>query len=360
MVVSDSSGHSGQRLATYRLAVRRAAPGFTISGPEFINVPLGGKKQLAIKATRTGGFKDPINLRLEGLPTGVGVAEKTMIPAGKNAVNIELSAAADAATVAALLRVSGQARIGEVDITRQPAPILLAITMTPPFSIDAEGKNDVTKWPRGTTFPAPVLIQRDPGFAGNIVLEMAARQGRHRQGIRGPELTVPPAVDRILYPVFLPEWLETTRTSRMVVNGVAQIADPQGRVRYLSSKLKTRIGFLPTGAMLKIDCDVPELEVAAGQAFAIPLTINRAQGLTEVATIELVHDGQSENLWSADRLSLAHDQSQAVLNVTSLAARQFVGEREIKVRVTVMQDGHLPTISETSVLVAFVPAVEEQ
>jgi hypothetical protein len=112
--------------------------------------------------------------------------------------------------------------------------------MPPPFSLDAEGKNDVTKWPRGTTFPAPVLIERNEGFTGDIVLEMAARQGRHRQGIRGPELSVQPGIDRILYPVFLPEWLETTRTSRMVVNGVSQVADPQGRVRYLSSKLKTR------------------------------------------------------------------------------------------------------------------------
>ncbi len=37
------------------------------------------------------------------------------------------------------------------------------------FSIDAEGKDDVTKWPRGTTFPAPVLIERDEGFEGEHV-----------------------------------------------------------------------------------------------------------------------------------------------------------------------------------------------
>lgn len=353
LVVSDSSGHSGNRAATYRLAVNPAQPGFTLSGPEFINVPLGGKSPLTINVVRIGGYKDPITLRIEGLPAGVTVPEEMVIPAGKNVVKIELTGAADAGTGATMLQVSGQARIGESDVTQQLDPILLAVTMPPPFSVDAEGLNDVTKWPRGTTFPAPVLIQRDAGFAEDIVLVMAARQGRHRQGIKGPELTVPPDVERILYPVFLPEWLETTRTSRMVVNGVAQVADPKGRVRYLSSKLKTRIGFLPTGALLKVDCDVPEIEVVAGQPLAIPLTINRAKGLTEVATIELVQDRASEGVLIADPLSVPQDQSHVVLKVTSLVAQQFAGERVITIRATVMQQGHLPVVSETRVLVAW-------
>ncbi|MBP90857.1 MAG: hypothetical protein CMJ64_29795 [Planctomycetaceae bacterium] len=358
-IVSDSSGRSGNRAATYRLAVRQAEPSFTLSGPEFVNVTFAGKTQLAIKATRSGGFKDPIKLRIEGLPEGVSIPEETIIPAGKNDVKIELSVGADAGTVAALLQVSAQARIGEVDVTEQLTPVLLAVTMKPPFSIDAEGKNDVTKWPRGTTFPAPVLIQRDEGFAGNIVLEMAAKQGRHRQGIRGPELAISPDVDRILYPVFLPEWLETTRTSRMVVNGVAQVADPQGRVRYLSSKLKTRIGFLPTGATLKINCELSEIEVVAGQPFSIPLTINRAKGLTEVAKVEIVRDHESEGILAADPLAVEHGQVDAVLNVTSLVASELVGEREITVRATVMQNGHLPVISETRVLIALAQAADQ-
>ncbi|MBC8352424.1 MAG: hypothetical protein H8E66_10580 [Planctomycetes bacterium] len=358
LIVSDSSGQSGNRAATYRLAVRPATPKFTLSGPEFVNVLLGGKTQLAIKATRVGGFKDPINLQIDGLPNGVVIPDQTIIAAGKNDVKIELSVAADAETVAAMLHVSGQARIGEVDVTEQLKPVLVAVTMKPPFSIDAEGKNDVTKWPRGTTFPAPVLIQRDEGFDGNIVLEMAAKQGRHRQGINGPELTIPPAVDRILYPVFLPEWLETTRTSRMVVNGVAQVADPQGRVRYLSSKLQTRIGFLPTGALLKIDCDAPEIEVIAGQPFEIPLTISRAKGLTEVAAIELVTDREGGSVFVADRLSVEAEQLNPSLSVTSLVAPQFVGERQITIRATLMQLGRLPVVAETKVLVAFVVSTD--
>lgn len=354
LVVSDSSGQSGDRAATYRLAVRPAEPDFTLSGVEFVNVPLDGKAQLAIKATRAGGFKEAINLRIDGLPDGVSVPEETIIPAGKNDVKIELSAAADAGTAAAMLHLTGQAAIGERDVTRQADPILLALTMKPPFSIDAEGKDDVTKWPRGTTFPGPVLIQRDEGFTGDIVLEMCAKQGRHRQGIRGPELTVPPDVDRILYPVFLPEWLETTRTSRMVVNGVAQVADPKGRVRFLSTKLQTRIGFLPTGAVLKLDCDVPEIEVTFGQPFAIPLTVSRANSLVEPAHIELVDTRDSRGQLNAEIQTVEAGQSRVSMAVTPLVETGYVGEMRLTVRATVLQHGQYPVVSETQVLVAFV------
>ncbi|MDA1049407.1 MAG: hypothetical protein O3C40_02865 [Planctomycetota bacterium] len=352
-IVSDSSLQSGNRAAVYRLAVRPAELGFTLSGPEFVTLPLGGKASLAITATRAAGFAEPIRLRIEGLPVSVSIPDETVIAAGQSDVKIELSTAAEAGTVAAKLQVAGQARIGERDVVKRLEPVLLAVTMNPPFSVDAEGKDDVTKWPRGTTFPGPVLIQRDEGFAGNIVLEMAARQGRHRQGIRGPELTVPPDVDRILYPVFLPEWLETTRTSRMVVNGVAQVADPKGRVRYLSSKLKTRIGFLPTGALLKIDCEVPEIEAASNQPFDIPLTINRAKNLFEPAHIELVDDRESQGLHAAEGLTVAGSQSHAVLSVTPLLATGFVGERKITIRATVLQNEQYPVVSETQVLVVF-------
>lgn len=358
LIVSDSSGLSGNRAATYRLAVQRATPGFTLSGPEFVNVPLGGKTILAIKATRIGGFKEAINLQIDGLPEGVSVPEGITIPAGKADAKVELSASAEAGTIAAMLKVLGEAVIGEQHVVEQTTPVLLAVTMKPPFSIDAEGKDDVTKWPRGTTFPGPVLIQRDEGFTGEIVLEMAAKQGRHRQGIRGPELTVPPDVSRILYPVFLPEWLETTRTSRMVVNGVAQVADPKGRVRYLSTKLQTRIGFLPTGALLKIDCDVPEIEAYSDAPFEIPLTINRAKQLVEPVQIEIVDDRESQGLIAAKGLMVEPRQSHLSLSVTPLVATGVDGEKKITIRATVLQDEQYPVVSETCVLVVFRAAPE--
>ena len=191
-------------------------------------------------------------MAVSGLPVGVTVSDNLQVAARQNVLNAELKVAPDAAATAALVEVIGTATIDAQAVQRTSRPVLVATTIKPPFMIDAEGQDDVTKWPRGSTFPAPVLITRDESFAAEIVLEMTSRQGRHRQGINAPELTVAPGVSRILYPVYLPEWLETTRTSRMVVNGVAQVADPKGNMRYSVSRQKTRMGFLPTGALLKV------------------------------------------------------------------------------------------------------------
>jgi hypothetical protein len=344
--VADISGRSGNRAAVYRLTLETVRPGFTLSVPELLNVPLGSKAKLAIKATRAGGFKGPISISLANLPAGVSAPKNLIIPEGKTALSVELDVSAKASATAALVKVSGQSET----IRRTAGPLLIATTIKPPFSIDAEGQDDVTKWPRGTTFPAPVLIQRDKGFTGQIVLEMTSRQGRHRQGIRGPELPVPPDAVRILYPVFLPEWLETTRTSRMVVNGVAKVTDPKGKVRYSLTRQKTRMGFLPTGALLKLAADVKEFQAKAGETLSIPLTIRRSKQLTESVRIELL-TGSAKELFSADAVDLTAEQTQIDFFVAVGSAAPAKGEYELIFRATLLQNGKLPVVSETAVLV---------
>lgn len=350
LLVSDSSGRSGNRSAIYRLVVKPAVAGFTLTAPELLTVLVGGKAQLLIKAQRTAGFIGPIAVKLAGLPAGVTVPDEISIPEKKNDVRIQLTAAADAGTAASVVSINAVATIDDEPFEQSVEPVLLAVTMKPPFSIDAEGKNDVLKWPRGSTFPGPVLVEREESFKGDVVLEMHSRQGRHRQGIRGPELTIPADVDRILYPVFLPEWLETTRTSRMVVNGVAQVADPQGRVRYLSSKLKTRIGFLPGGALLKVDCPLPELEVPDGQPFDFPLEIRRARELIGPATIELVLDERLKDSFTATVVTLKRATTRTRLRVTPVTGAAIPDEFTVKARATILRDG-LPVVSETSLLI---------
>ncbi|HSG70412.1 MAG TPA: hypothetical protein VLA12_08350, partial [Planctomycetaceae bacterium] len=358
LVVSDVSGHSGQQLALYRLAIRTSRPGFELSVPELIGVPLGGKATLSLKAQRTGGFKSAISVSASHLPEGVSVPEMLVIPEGQSELKIEISVSEQAAAVAGLVTFRGEASLGGSDSSSQTQsivadspPVLLAATLKPPFEIDAEGKDDVTKWPRGSTFPAPVLIERNDGFQGEIVLEMTSRQGRHRQGIRGPELAVPPDTSRILYPVYLPEWLETTRTSRMVVNGVAQVADPKGNVRYLLSKQKTRMGFLPIGALLKVSTSTPEIEAKAGESMAVPFEISRSIRLTEPVRLELIDDAKV----IAEGVSFPEIQSGEAKFDAKVAEGIAPGEYPITLRATVLQDGQFPVVSEIQYLVVVQP-----
>lgn len=340
LLVSDTSGASGSRQAVYRLTIQKAKPGFRLTAPELFALPIEGSTVLAIKAERTGGFVGPISIALDGLPEGVTIPEDAKILEKKNDLKLKITAAANAGTIARMLTLTGTATIGDATIAHSPEPVLLAVTMKPPFKIDAEGKNDVTKWPRGTTFPAPVLIERDESFKGDIRLEMHSRQGRHRQGIRGPEMVIKPDEDRVLYPVFLPEWLETTRTSRMVVNGVAKIADPKGRMRYSSSKLVTRIGFLPTGAMLKIESAVPEIELSSNTSFDFPVKILRAADVSGPIKVELIHEGESTKTFFADAVTIDEDTHQAVLRVAPVAEFAPGAATRLKARATGNWNGY--------------------
>ena len=353
LIVGDTSGTSGQPASIYRLAVREAVPGFRLSTPELLGVPIEGSAVLSVKAERFGGFSGAIEISIDGLPEGVSIPEKSAIAEKKNDLKLKVSAGADVGTIARMLTLTGSAMLDETLLSHSPEPILLAVTMKPPFMIDAEGKNDVTKWPRGTTYPAPVLVERDESFKGDIILEMAAKQGRHRQGIRGPEMTITPGQIRVLYPVFLPEWLETTRTSRMVVNGVAKIADPAGRIRYSSSKLVTRLGFLPTGAMLKIECPVSEIEIGDRGSFDLPVKILRDAALSGSLDVELVDETNERTTFKAAAVKVDEDARQVNLRVASSKDREIPLVTDLKVRASGSWNGR-PVIAEAKFTVVSV------
>ncbi len=351
VVVSDVSGSSGNRAAVYHLACRPALHEFTLQTPEMLPAPIGGTGKLALKITRSPGFQEPIAISLRGLPAGVSVPDDLSIPKGKVALNIDLPVAADTAAWANLVTVVGEAVQDEQPVSASSAPILLATTITPPFALDAEGKDDVLKWPRGTTFPGPVLIERNEGFTADIVLEMSSKQGRHRMGISGPEVTVPNGPTRVIYPVYLPEWLETTRTSRMVVNGVAKVTDPKGNVRYSLTKQKSRMGFLPTGALLKLASSIEEFSVQPGQRIDVPLSVSRSAQLEGPLQLELRLGGEEVSCpVSGDSFTMAPSQLQAQFPLMVDANLSPGTEHLVTIRATAMQAGNLPVVSETSIL----------
>ncbi|QDU98382.1 hypothetical protein [Lignipirellula cremea] len=374
--VSDYAGRSGDAAAVYRLQFQIAEPGYSFETPEVLNLTLGGTASISLKVTRSAGFMDPIALTLVGLPKGVTVSEGLEIPAKKSALKFELTAADTLAAATSFFTIQAKsypievkapakAKAPPVEPVEEPepliveyasSPILLALVIPPPFQVDAEGKDDVTKWPRGTIFPAPVLIERNEGFLEPIILEMASKQGRHRQGISGPELQVEPGVERILYPVYLPEWLETTRTSRMIVNGVAQVKDPQGNVRYSLVKQKTRMGFLPTGALLKLSADATEIEGRPGDTLTVPFTINCSQRLSGQVQVELApSEGGKPFSMTPMRVDVA-DARPLELTVAVDPATP-PGEYFLKVRAQGDWD-ELPAISAAEVFVRIVSSAQ--
>lgn len=350
IAVADRSGKSGTRAANYRLAITSPKEDVELTLPGQLNVPLGGQAKLTLKAVRKGGFKGAIPLVLAGLPAGIIAPDNLAIPEGKTEIVIDLSCAADAAVTASLCSVTASLQIGSQTAPRTAGPTLIAITMKPRFKLTPEGLDDVRKVHRGSTYLFPLLIERLEGYAGPITLEMTAKQQRHRQGLASDEFVVPAEARRIEYPIFVPEWMETTKTSRMILNGSAQVADPKGHVRTLLQRQELRFGILPEGALMKLTHSVGEMKATAGSEVTIPLSLSIAPELRDPIEIVFVGD-QNRRLFVAQAIHLAAGQKEAKVNVRVSNDPESYGEHELVFRATALRDGRWPVVTETSVLI---------
>ena len=223
----------------YRLSVRnpQEAAGFDCQVLDHLDIPLGGQAELSIKLVRRTKCKFPVQVALEGSPPGVSVQHSGTIGAEESELKITLSADANEAATSTLAHVSCNARIGDSTLAQRKT-VLLATTMVPRCKIEPLEPDGGRTVHRGTTFPAQIMVERVDGYDGEITLQQAAQQERHRQGITGPEMIVPAGLERIAYPIFLPEWLETSRTSRMVLIGVAKVPDARGNIRHVTAAMR--------------------------------------------------------------------------------------------------------------------------
>jgi hypothetical protein len=348
IVVTDRSGKSGTRGANYRLSMAAAKEDVELSLPAQLNIPVGTQGKLVLKANRKGGFKGPIPVTISGLPAGVSAPENLAIPEGKPDLTVDLNCAADAAVTASLCSISSTPQLGGQAVTRSAGPCLVAIAMKPRFKLTPEGLDDVRKVHRGSTYLFPMLIERLEGYAGPITLEMTAKQQRHRQGLASDEFVVPPDAKRIEYPIFVPEWMETTKTSRMILNGSAQVPDPKGTMRTLLQRQELRFGILPEGALMKLTHSAGEVKATPGSDLVIPLSLSLAPELRDPIQITVRSNKQ---VFSAEPMTLAAGQKDSKLTVRVAGDGSTVGEQELVIRATAMQGGKWPVVSETTVLV---------
>lgn len=377
VVVSDRSGRSGARDAVYRLEIRQPVADFQLQTLERVNVLIGGKLDLVVKARRTGGFVGPITLTFAGLPAGISVPPGLVIPADKTELPIPLQAAAEATASASLATVTGTAQVGTAGVTRvalcpasgsliprtpqenDVSKMLVTSMMRPRFKGRPVDQDTGRKVNRGTTFPADVIVERLEGFSGEIILKQAARQSYQVQGITGGDVKVPPGVERTIYPCFMPEWLETSRTSRMGMIGVVQVPDPTGRVRHLVVELTGFITMSMEGALLKLSHTSRDLVARPGEPFNVHLRLTRSPKLPEPARLELKLPEDLAGLFSADEVVVLPGQDEVDFRITPAADPRLSGIQSIVVRATVLQDGYLPAVSETTVSVEFPSAARK-
>jgi hypothetical protein len=364
VVVSDLSGKAGTRAAVYRLAVAKAAPDFALTTVARLNVPLGGTADLVMKANRRGGMKEPIALTLTGLPEGVTAPPNLVIPAAAAELKITLTGAATAPAAAALVTVTGTAG----GVTRaalapvpgnlaarspdeeQTASVLLATTLTPRLKLVAVEADGGRKVHRGSTHPAEVTLERINDFKGEVSLQMSAAQSYQRQGITGPDMIVPADAVRAFYPCFMPEWLETTRTSRMELIGVVKVPDARGKTRYLVTPMSGRITMSIEGSILRVAAP-QELTIKPGETVEVTVTVLRSPKLAVPVQLELKLPEELAGAFKADAVTVAPGQTTAVFKLTRAKDARFDGEVPVTIRGTALQDGRYAVVSEAGVTV---------
>lgn len=366
-VISNMATHSGRGDHIYRLQVRRREADFSLQMPQQVSILSGGQVELAVTATRYGGFDGEISLKVSGLPEGVVAEGDWKIPAGQTEFKGVLRCAADAAVTASLIRILGSSLTAEVEVARfassrctgplclnamrdrQLETCLLAMTMNAPIEvlvIDRERQRDVH---RGCTYPAQLEIVRKNGFTGEVALVMTAQQDRNRQGSRGQTIIVPAGETKALFPCFLPEWLATDITRRMIVHGVAVVPDPKGNLRHLTRPADARITMIMEGALLKLATDRTEQRAVPGAVCEIPVRVSRSVKLSQEVTVELDVPEEIRGLLHAEPVVLDAGIDHGVLRVISVADSRLAGPWGLRVSATAMQDARWPVVSETTV-----------
>ncbi len=365
LVVADVAGKSGTRAAVYRLTAEHAVRDFTLTVLPNVSVPIGGKGDLKVSVQWHGAFRESIALKVDGLPPGVSVAPGLAIPPTVAEFLIPLQCDAAAPATASRIQVIGSAKhINQRHIARPIVPgnlaplglddnrldtVLVSTTMKPRCRVTTVVADGTVKVNRGATYPAELIVERLEGFTGEISLQMAAQQSYQVQGISGPEFPVHPGATRAFYPCFMPEWLETSRTSRMILIAVTKVPDPKGNVRHLVTEIHGRITMSIEGNLLKVSAHANDLTIQPGRELLLPIRIARSPKLAEPVKLELVLPESLQGLLRMEPLTVQPGHSEASLRITTTNDPRLTGEHSFTIRATAIQPGNLRVVSEATV-----------
>lgn len=363
LVVSDLSGSEPNLDSVYRLVARKPAGTFALKVvvPGIVNVPIGGKGALSVEVIRDG-YAGPITLDVSGLPDGVTLPKDVTIPAGAASKALQLDCDKTAGVSASLVTVNGTAKIGDSPVTvtaevvlpedRVPN-VLVATTLKPPFKVKSPEADGTRKVARGATHLADIVIERTDGFAGEILLDMAGAQQRHRQGIWGPAFPVPAGQSKVLYPVTLPEWLESTRTSRIGLVAMAKLPDPKGTLHWALTPMDGQVTMSVGGALMKLSPPTEEITATVGGTFEVPLRFYRVPHLKGAAAVTLVLPDELKGLLAAEPLAWAEGKPTVAFRVAAKDDPKLLGAKAVTVRATGTHEGY-PVVSEAVIEIEFV------
>ncbi|HVU89593.1 MAG TPA: PPC domain-containing protein [Pirellulales bacterium] len=124
IVVSDLHRHGAPNFV-YRLSALAARPDYALSlGGDTFSVAVGQRLELPITIERLQGYKEPINLRVEGLPGGVTVEPAVSLGEGDSAKTVKLVITTGDAAFSGPIRVIGTTAGATLEPHTATAPLI--------------------------------------------------------------------------------------------------------------------------------------------------------------------------------------------------------------------------------------------
>jgi hypothetical protein len=222
--------------------------------------------------------------------------------------------------------------------------VLLVVGRKAPFKL--VGDYDLRLAPRGSVFRRRYRIERN-GYTGSLQVSLADHQARHLQGVTGPTLTIPSGSNTFDYPLHLPPWMETGRTSRACVMavGVIKDGDAEYTVGYSSEAQNEQIIAVVETGRLGLEIDRASIAAKPGGQTALTVRVRRGEGLTGPVRLELVRPEHMHGI-SAEPVIVAADQSRAAFVLRFASAGLGPFNMPLLLRAT-LNDPSGPTIAET-------------
>ncbi|QDU96310.1 PPC domain-containing protein [Lignipirellula cremea] len=372
--ISDLAGGDGSPLARYRLVMTPVETGFTLQAPDRLTV-IAGEPAVVIEPKRRRvrdeagvlpldvvrtAYQGPITIELENLPPGLRTPDVMVIEEKQNRLDIPIWCPADASTAAGWVTIKASAVLEDGTERVVRSSLMMAPVMKPRAVVRPAYPDAGRVVQRGATYLAPVVLERLEGYAGPVELQMAAIPDRVRQGIIGDPIVVPPGVEELPFPLYLPEWVQIDRTSRISLNTIVDQPDGQGKMHRLINRMEKRITMNVEGALLKATVDAAELRLRNGSV-AIPVTVSRSVQLSGPVTVDLAGPDNADfqiapwvrfegpSNFHAERVTVTEDDT-AILQVTAVPGQVESGEHELTIEVRALREG-FPVVSQVKVVV---------
>ncbi len=362
LIAADQASADGSIDAIYRLCIRQPKPSFRMTAPPRVETMIGadpitpakrrraGQQQvgaIGIDIERIDGFTGEVVLEVQSLPPGVHVPKEIKIDAQQVGVDIPVFCDPTVTPDASMIGVTATATLDNDSLLSRQARLLLAPMLKPRAVVRPKYPDAARTVNRGTAYPAPVVIERLEQFEGPVELQMAAVPDRVRQGILGDARFVPTGRNEAVFPLIIPEWVQTDRTSRIILNTVVTVPDAGGRQRYLVNRMQQRITMNVEGALLKVSTPRQYYQ-SDGKCLDIPVELFRSGNLPGPVTVSLHCLGDDSPPFTAKSITIPADQHSTELKVLQEHRPRSSVEQEYIVRAEAEHRGY-PVLSESKI-----------